>query len=82
MTCFIDTAIAGNSSITVQRCADPVLVDMRAQGVYDGTSFDFMYQFNGSATVSQGGATVAATLERNETALVFSVSGMVGSTMP
>ena len=70
--------MSASTTIRVQRCDDPPMIDMQAQGMFmNGSSFNFSYQFQESGSVFNGGAFVGASVQRNWTSLGFSVSCFV-----
>ena len=76
MVCNSSALLAGSSSISVQRCADPPMVDLEIHGVLAGNATHFYLRdtFRESRSVSQGGVDIMVNVWRNWTALVFSVS--------
>ena len=67
----------GSTRITVERCADPPMVDLDIIGVLAAANATFLYlteTFRESGSVSEGEVNITVNVWRNWTALVFSVS--------
>ena len=76
MVCNSSALLVGSSSISVQRCADPPMVDLEIHGVLaeNLTNIHLRETFRENRSVSQGGVDITVNVWRNWTALVFSVS--------
>ena len=77
MVCGGPALLAGSTSITIERCADPPMVDLEIIGVLAAANTTFFYlgeTFRESRSVPKGGVDITVNVWRDWTALFFSVS--------